>query len=238
MSPRFFFIHMLKSAGTSLYMRLPRHFGDEGVYPNSTDGDPVVTAPQLDVDQLLRRWTQRADEIRIVAGHFPYCTTELLGGRFITFTILRDPLERTLSFLRHQRKDSPGDRDLPLEAIYEQQPRFDWLIHNHMVKMLSLTTDEMTGGAMTVVDFDEERLARAKATLDRIDLVGLTEDFADFQWQLRERFGIDLGEPLHANRTPPEACPDSLRARIERDNALDIELYEYARQRHRARSGR
>jgi len=230
MAPRFFFVHMLKSAGTSLFMQLPNHFGIDGVYPNETDGDPVEVAPQLDVQQLIERWAIRGPEVRIVAGHFPLCTADLLGGEFTTMTILRDPVERTLSFLRHQRANAE-DRTLPLEAIYERQPRFDWLIHNHMVKMLSLTVDEMTGGAMTVVDFTDERLTRAKANLDRIDLVGLTEEFESFQRQLQSRYSIDLGSPIHANRTEPEAASEELRARIRHDNALDVELYDYARVR-------
>ena len=35
------------------------------------------------------------------------------------------------------------------------------LVRNHMVKMLSLTVEEMTDGAMTNVDFDRHRLERA-----------------------------------------------------------------------------
>ena len=52
-------------------------------------------------------------------GHFPLCTLELLGGSFTTLTILRDPVERTLSALRDQQERSPELRGAPLELIYD-----------------------------------------------------------------------------------------------------------------------
>ena len=44
---RFFFVHMQKTGGTSLYMRTKRHFGEAGVYPDDSDGDVQDVAPQL-----------------------------------------------------------------------------------------------------------------------------------------------------------------------------------------------
>jgi len=101
---RFFFVHMQKTGGVSLYMRMRREFGDHAVYPAKSDGDAVGVAPQLMTDVLLRRWAERRDEIRVVTGHFPLCTTELLDAEFTTLTVLRDPVERTLSYLRHHRR--------------------------------------------------------------------------------------------------------------------------------------
>ena len=104
----------------------------------------------LSVEHLLDRWRLRHDEIRVVTGHFPLCTTELLDVPFTTLTLLRDPVERTLSYLRHHREPTPADRERPLEEIYDDPVRFE-LLHNHMVKMLSLHADEMTDGALTPV---------------------------------------------------------------------------------------
>ena len=146
MMQRYFFVHMLKTGGMSVEARLRRHFSDAEIYPNSSDGDPVVVAPQLDVDCLVRRWLERGAEIRWIGGHFPYCTIERLDAEFTPLTVLREPVERTLSFLRNQRRVDPADADCSLEEIYERQPRFDWLVHNHMVKMLSLRSDEIDCG--------------------------------------------------------------------------------------------
>ncbi|MDZ7732378.1 MAG: hypothetical protein U5R31_04040 [Acidimicrobiia bacterium] len=178
-----------------------------------------TVAPQLSVEQLLERWAARADEIRIVMGHFPLCTTELLGVPFTTMTVLRDPVERTMSFLRHHRKVTPDDRDTPFEAIYEDEFRFTGLIHNHMVKMFSLTPEEMTAGMLTRVEFGDEHLERAKRNLETIDVLGLQDRFEDFCHEVERRFGWYLGEPMFANRTTSAEVPASFRARIAEDDA-------------------
>ena len=225
---RFFFVHVQKAAGTALFRRLKRHFGERAVYPNPSDGDIFTVVPQLSIDVLRARWHQRHDEIRVVTGHFPLCTTELLGGGFTTITVLREPVERTLSYLRHHRNLTPSDHDKSLEAIYEDQFRFQTLVHNHMVKMFSLTTDEMTDGALTPVEFTPMRLDRAKRQLVTLDLFGLQERFNEFCEALTQRFGWQLGDSLYANRTEPVAVSNAFRSQIAEDNAMDIELYDFA----------
>jgi hypothetical protein len=224
---KYFFVHLQKTAGTSFYLLLKRHFALAEIYPDETDGDRVASI--LSVPHLQERWAARGDQIRIVTGHFPYCTAELLGGGFATLTVLREPVERTLSYLRHHRVLTADDRDKPLEAIYDDPFRFNGLIHNHMTKMFSLTVDEMTDGALTNVEFTPERLERAKQNLATVDAIGLLESFDDFWAELPRRFGWDLGEVVHTNRTEPTEVPDGFRERIAADNAMDIAFYEYAR---------
>jgi Sulfotransferase family len=224
---RFFFAHVQKAAGTSLVFRLRRQFGRQAIYPLESDKGNV--AGVISVDHLLERWRAHRDQIRVVTGHFPLCTKELLDDDFTTLTVLRDPVERTLSYLRHHREVTPSDRDLTLERVYADPLRFDGLIHNHMVKMFSLSRDEMTAGVLTRVKFTTERLERAKERLMSIDVVGLQEHFDEFCRELTLRFGWDLGPPTHVNRTDPVTASGDLRARIAEDNALDIELYDFAR---------
>ena len=236
---RWFFVHVQKTGGTDLFTRIGgdpliplEHelwFRPAEIYPNETDGDVFTVAPQLSVEQLLLRWKARRDEIRIVLGHFPLCTAELLDADFTTITVLREPVERTLSYLRHHRRLTPADKDKPLEEIYEDPFRFDALLHNHMVKMFSLTTAEMTDGMLTRVDFTPGHLARAKKQLATVDVVGLQEDFEGFCKELESRFGWPLGQPFFANRTKPVDVAESFKARIAADNAMDVELYEHAR---------
>jgi len=226
---RFFFVHVQKTAGTSLLIRLGNQFTESQIYPDDSDGDKFGEMPQFDIGQLQARWAVRAPEIRVVTGHFPLCTAELLGVPFTTFTVLRDPVERTLSYLRHHRKIIKDARQQTLEEIYDDPLRFDGLVHNHMVKMFSLRTEEMTGGAMTKVSFTREHLARAQVGLTSVDVVGLQEDFEDFCAELERRFHWELGAPIVANHTEPAEVSDALRDRIAEDNALDIELYEFGR---------
>lgn len=233
---RFFHVHLLKTAGMELYFRLRKQFGEHEIYPNITDGRFDREAPQVSLNHLRRRWADRKDEIRVIVGHYPYCSIEMLDAPFTTLTVLREPVERTLSYLRHHRENSPPDRDRSLEDIYDDPVRFKRMIENHMVKMLGLDRDEMTIDMFTETEFRPDHLERAKQNLALIDVVGVQEHFSDFCEELERRFGWNLGEPLHANRSEPEHVAQEFRARIAADNALDIELYEYAREIVAARS--
>ena len=235
MPRRFFYVHVQKAAGTEIRERLKRNFAPEAMYPDRSDGDLVSVAPQVSVAQLLARWSVRKDEIRIITGHFPFATTELLDAEFVTLSVLREPVERVLSHLRHHRKLTPGTDSSSLGHLYDEvlTPEF---FHNHMVKMFSLTAGEVAESAaldrwaaLKVVDLTPERLETAKRNVERLDVLGLQDHLPEFCEELTTRFGWDLGEPLFANRTPGEDAPDALRRRIADDNALDVELWEHAR---------
>lgn len=225
---RFFFVHVQKTAGTTLLIRLGEQFAAEEIYPDDTDGDKFGIMPQMNVDHLLERWPERRRQARVIAGHFPLCTVDLLGEPFTTFTVLREPVERTLSYLRHHRKLTPADQHLSLEEVYEDPVRMSRLVHNHMVKMFGMTADEMTGWVMTGIDFTPAHLERAKERLGAVDVVGIQEDFDAFCAELEARFGWNLGPPVVANDTPHEPVSEAFRRRIAEDNAYDVELYEFA----------
>jgi hypothetical protein len=234
---RFFFVHIQKTGGISLYVRLKRQFGAEAVYPWArSDGDPADVAPQLFAHVLLERWSERRDQIRVVTGHFPLCTIDLLNADFAVFTVLRDPVERTLSYLRHHRNTTAADGHLSLEEIYEDPARFRPFIENHMVKMLSLRAEEMDNGMMTVVDLDKGRLRTAKKALRGMAAFGLQEELEGFAQRLERRFGWTLGPPVHENVTERTDVPPSFRTRIAEDNLLDMELYDYVRKHLRKRA--
>ena len=131
--PRFFVAHMQKTAGTSLRDRLRASFTEPEIYPNESDGpDPRVAV--ISVSHLQQRWAARGDKIRLLTGHFPVRTVELLPTEtpFVTMTVLRDPVARTLSFLRHQaeRRQRGATADTPLVEIYEDPFRFEAMIQN------------------------------------------------------------------------------------------------------------
>ncbi len=233
---RFFIVHLQKTAGTSLRDRFRATFADNEIYPNASDGrDKRISV--ISVAHLLARWHARRDEIRLVAGHFPLSTVELLDAELVTLSILRPPIERTLSYLRHQRKINHADRPLPLEAIYDDPFRFNGLIRNHMVRMFSIGADEMVAGdgVLTDVPDSRERLERAKDAVAGLEAFGLQPRFEEFWREFAVRYGLDVGEPVRSNATDREGAPARLVERIADDNALDIELYEYASRLYAAR---
>jgi hypothetical protein len=228
---RFFVAHMQKTAGTTLRDRLRASFSDEQIYPNARDGsDPRISV--ISVSHLRERWAVRGGEIRLLTGHFPVRTVELLGVPFITMTILRHPVERTMSFLRHQaeRRQRGATEYTPLVEIYEDPFRFTHMIQNHMVRILSLSPEEMLehDGVLTQVAYTRARLDRAKEALDALEIFGLQDRFEEFCDELSARYGLAVGGPLRSNTTEPAGAPDRFADRIADDNALDMELYDYA----------
>ena len=200
---RYFFVHMQKTAGITLCRRMMNHFGRAAVYPmHGVDGDDGIT-PYISIRHLRERLAARGDEIQVVTGHFPLCTTEIVGGRWTTLTLLREPVARTLSYLRYRRKRAPEVRGMSLEEIYERPLDFNSFLHNHMTKMLSLKPDELTLEMLTPVEFTHDHLERAKNAVAGIDAVGFQEHFEDFCGELTARFGWRLGDPEVANRTAP-----------------------------------
>ncbi|HRW38737.1 MAG TPA: hypothetical protein P5254_13635 [Aquihabitans sp.] len=236
---RFFVVHMQKTAGTSLRDRFRHHYDEAAIYPNRTDGRSKGLSV-ISLSHLEERWAERGDEVRVVAGHFPLSTTSVLGAPFVTLTVLRPVVERTLSYLRHQRRvGPPADREKTLEEIYDDPFRFQGLIENHMTRMLSLTVEEMRpgDGGLSTVAFDEERLAMAKEAVGSLDLLGLQPHFEELCDALAARYGLRLGEPVRSNTTEPEDAPAALVERIVADNALDLALYEHAEALYAERGG-
>ena len=231
---RFFFVHCQKAAGTSLLKRLHLQFLPEAIYPDASDGK--APEAQIVYADLAARYKVRRDEIRVITGHFPFGVAELLGDPFTKFTVLRDPVERTLSYLRHHSVVHPGDKDLSFEELYFDDFRFVGMIHNHQTKMFSLTPQDILDGAeatfLTRVTFTPEHLERAKRNLRTVEAVGVQDDFEPFCDDLARRFDWNLGNPIRANFTKPSPfeVPQSFLRKIAEDNAYDMELYELARE--------
>ena len=167
-----------------------------------------------------------------MTGHFPLRTVELLDAPFVRLTVVRHPVERTLSFLRHQaaRRQRGATEDTPLDEIYDDPFRFDAMIHNHMVRVLSLAPDEWGpgDGVLTTVPYTRERLEMAEEALAGIELFGLQSRLDEFCDELAARYDLVLGEPVRSNTTEPTEVPAGLEDRIAEDNALDMELYAFA----------
>ena len=237
-SERFFFIHVMRTGGTTFEQQLRRSFPRAQVYP-----DPDLDFPggdimhHLELSYLLGLPAARLDAIRLFYGHFPYVATEMLGGDLVTFSVLRDPVERTVSLLRVMREQREAWHELTLEQIYDDANMFPRLIHNHQTKVFSITREDRPQSYRDEIEVDDARLALARRNLEHVDVIGLTEHYSDFLETLRTRFGWQLSEQARLNAAggPPEE-PGALRRRIAADNAIDIELYEYARNLVRKRA--
>jgi len=224
---RIFFIHVMKTAGGTLLQQIIVNYERDEIYPRPANDDDILRA-NYDISYLLSLPLERRNRIRIFTGHFPYATVELLGIEVATITILRDPVARTISYLRHCKKRHAQHRQLRLEEIYEDPMFFPFFIHNHQAKQFALTAADRPESYMDVLEVDESRLELAKANLEKIDVIGLQESYDELLAELAWRFGW--------NRTPAEdrnvgrrgKVSRSFKERIAEDNAMDMEFYEHA----------
>jgi hypothetical protein len=262
-TPRFLFLHVMKAGGTSFVFHLLREFPAHEIYPSAAldRRHPTDVEPYGSIPDLASVTPQRHGEIRMYTGHFPYMVREVIGGDLRVLTLLRDPVDRTVSVLKQFKRLYPRYRDLPLEAVYEDPFVLRHFVENHQTKIFSVTLDDRPKMLASKLDYrqvfeylsadavpadevivdtddtitiDAERLARAKVNLARVDVVGLNERFDEFVAALHGRFGwwpAGIAGDARANvsREPWKASRD-LRRRIARDNAFDLEFYEYAKE--------
>ena len=231
MTSRFFFVHVMRTGGTTFEQQLRRQFPTREVYPNpDLDFPGGDVLHHLDVAYLLALPEERRAAIRLYYGHFPFVVTEMLGIPTTTLTLLRDPVERTISLLRVMRERRASLQGLTLEQIYDDAEVFPRLIHNHQTKLFSITTQDEPRTYLDEIDVDDARLALARENLARVDVVGLTEHYGEFLETLSGRFGWRFNEEARMNAaTQAHDEPAHLRGRIAADNGFDIALYEYAR---------
>ena len=150
---RFFFVKVMKTAGGTLLQQILANFEREQVYPYERY-DPDMETANYNIEYLTRLSAERRDAISVFTGHFPFVAVEMLGMELTTITILRDPVERTLSYLRHCKRHHEQHRELALEEIYEDPFFYPCFIENHQAKQFAFTVEDRPQTYMDVLDVD------------------------------------------------------------------------------------
>jgi hypothetical protein len=233
---RLFFVHVMKTGGATFRRHIEHNLGVEHVYPNP-DVDTDLLAANISVEYVVDLPADRVRELQAYTGHFPFAITQILPGPFVTATVLRDPVERTISYLKHCRKYQEQHHGMALEAIYEDPWYFPTWIENHQVKVFSFTPEDHPQLVADVITVDEARVATAKANLESVDFLGLHEHYDDFVGEVSEHFGWTGEVPPSWHVSEPEEIPASFRRRIADDLATDVAFFEHAREQYHRRSG-
>src|SRR4051812_19291092 len=103
---RYVFVHVMKTAGTSFAFHLRQQFAEREIYPCASVDlrDPGDVEPYASIENLRNIPSDRRAEIIVYAGHVPYLARDLIGTDLHALTLLRDPLERTISVLNHFKR--------------------------------------------------------------------------------------------------------------------------------------
>lgn len=221
--------------------------------------DEIVVAGNLttllgfDREQLLNK--------KLFQGHF-FGASDRISLHSFRFTILRDPVERALSHYGHVLRDDKHylhQRALELGSFeaYLDDPVTRMTIINFQARMLALDCDveaiyrklsdqERTEWHLeryietTLFEPDESALlAKAQKRLACIDVVGITERFEETMALLCYKRGWPFPDEIQARnvndaRPRRTALASSTLNRLANLNAIDIALYELARQKFSA----
>jgi hypothetical protein len=143
---RFFFVHVMKTGGTSFADLLRANFADHERYPDHYLPPETNIMRRMEaymhVPQIVEDVNALGEQFRIVRAHVPYAVRELLSGQFVAMTLLRHPVERTLSYLKHCRHYHQEHAGMALEEIYEDAWFRAMFMDNYQTRIFSMTAPE------------------------------------------------------------------------------------------------
>ncbi len=242
--PRIFYLHIPKTAG----MALRRFLGNQ--YPVAQIMPAIDWLTFLDVDR------RQIGQYRLFEGHFTYGILELLPKDVRSIVFLREPVARTISHLRHLRRDPHFHPAYELAAGRS----LDELVRDERIMGLcsnaqttQLSNDIPGESFLSVLQFERARgrvpnpdayalppdLAKAERALAQFQFVGFVESLQEDVLLLSIALGLHPPAVIPKSNEDPEGefdisrlQPDTL-AILREHNALDIALYETARRRLR-----
>lgn len=241
------FLHIPKSAGTSLRRTLTDVYGETASYCYSPMKD-VFGGDFESLDRETRRAIQSCEanpKIQLVYGHLSFGFHERVSRPVRYLTLLREPVDRVLSnyYYRcqhgHCRQPWVSLKDYISGRCTRPAMRFE--ADNLQTRFLCSTTGEPSSvpfGACT-----QAMLAEAKRNLVAPSTVyGLTEMYEESLYHFQRECGWTgapaarkerVSRPYPSKAEMPKVIVDLMR----RQNALDIELYHFARERFHERKG-
>jgi hypothetical protein len=189
-----------------------------------------------------RSWLEAKSELaayKLLTGHVAASVIEHLEFPVHSFTVLRDPVERTIShyFFNRSRNALPlDDRGKPIRIEdFVDHPGSRGVAYNLQTFFLAVELDRE---GQFLDPLSAYSPSKAIAALDRMTVVGTTDELDITIALLHRTLGWDRPQPLGTlNSTPPDAArarvkPSTLK-HIEQANLMDLEVYEHARRRLR-----
>lgn len=221
------FLHIPKTAGTTLNQVIDRQYPAKQVYSFG----PVA---QESLEAYKQMPEVERTRFRVVRGHMGFGFHQWVPGAATYFTILRDPIDRVISFYYFVQRTRQHYLYNYLE--FDGMDLKD-LVESHVTTMVDNGQTRMISGVWLDARFgecDETTLEQAKRNLrEHFSVVGLTEQFDESLILLQQAFGwknITYTRQNVTRKRPKRSqlssgTIDVLRAA----NHLDIELYDYAK---------
>ena len=227
-----FYMHIPKTAGTSLFSFISEQFKPEEVFP--------FRGSEFE-NNLNNLTPEEIGRYRFIHAHFDYTIYKLLSRKPVYITMLRDPVERVFSAYQHTKMDASHRLH---SEITEKNLSLKEMIDHPLAPVSNVQVGYLVGKKLRTEEFnqlsDQAKLEIAKVHLDEFAFFGITEYFNDSVELLCGTFGWEPQKdhkPLNRSLQPSQReniTPEEIRA-IEERNQLDMHIYEYARKLFRKR---
>jgi hypothetical protein len=233
------YLHIPKTAGTSLISILDKQFGRHEVFPFHSVSE-IGGLHDIPLNAHKR--------YKFVRGHFrlgPFdrCVYRYIVQNPLVFTVLRDPVERTLSAFRHiwRHQENSLHEEFAARNVslldFVTSPKFAARVVNHQARQIAGALVPRPMRWITTGGLHQEVLLQiALEKLEQFCFVGLTERFEDSVRVLAAVFGWDLPQELpELNQAPLASRREQLSeeelAAIEAATEVDRCVYEAAKRR-------
>lgn len=229
--PTVVFLHIPKAAGTTLNSILQRQFKPHEIFSTYDERDRTY------LNDLVSMQSEQIRRIKLVRGHIPFGVHHFLPGDTVYFTLLRDPVQRVLSYYNFALSE-------PTMHLYERVRREQIGLLDFVTGDISLQVDNLQtrllSGVGYSVGFDqcnERMLAQAKENIETMFVVtGLTARFDETLLLLGARLGFRRLHYTSRNVTRirqqqrDSISEEALRA-IRARNSYDIQLFDWVKAR-------
>ena len=243
------FLHIQKTAGTSIVDLARGHYGNANVISHGDHLEGFSEFPLKDKFFAPEHVLGRFGGTPFVSGHFGFDFAKILMDGRYTFTFLRDPVERILSFYYFCRQRDPNEfriykltQEVTLDeflAMGLDVPEVKACIWNTQAWQLAHGYGNSDG--RNIMRFaPEEILDLAIRHLDDFSDVGFAENFENDRDRILKALGITPPkERIISNANPgrPTAqdMPLSTRRLLEQLTQLDHILYTTAQSQREIR---
>jgi hypothetical protein len=221
--PIVIFIHNLKTGGKTLRGVIPRQYKQNSVY------DMVGKFEKLSELEDLKRLDFQT--ISSIQGHLLFGVHQLVPQSSTYITVLREPIDRIIS-LYHYILAKPG-KGLHKMSGEHLESFEEFLGKAELIELDNGQTRRISGSYPAFGCCTSDMLEAAKRNLrEYFTVVGLTERFDESLILMRRRLGwrsvFYKKRNVTRNKPARESLGVDILRTIEKHNALDLELYEYA----------
>ena len=222
---RVIFVHIWKCGGHSFRDILRWQFGD-GLYILRGSQERELVANLIESDH---------SQVRAVHGHMPVGLANYLDGPSVYMIMLRHPVARVVSEYHFAKIEKLNGFHEAVNSGMSLTEFARQTADNAMVRFLQarpMLGDWFPNDAMTY-----RHLNSAMCNLASFAFAGTVETYEQDVERLKRLTGWTIERPPHTNKTPDYPPPSEAEAaEIAQINALDLELYEWARE-HVMREG-